>query len=213
MGKMLDEFLGDEVMMDAAQGPDEVSPPRAARGKFAYDYYRFDASETEVFADMAGDDQEQMAQVAFNAAEERSRLYVMPCEWTAWFVTPQGERYFLGRDYAQGDTITVRRQRRRSRTVRVYSVCENTPGYLPEGEPYWTRNRRQAERVAREIVKGYLEEWDDGGRPLYGVCGSARDGYEIIDLRLHHDLGRVVKVIELDVTHEEWAEYQQLNGG
>jgi hypothetical protein len=190
-----------------------VSPPPAARGKFAYDYYRFDASETEVFADMAGDDQEQMAQVAFNAAEERSRLYVMPCEWTAWFVTPQGERYFLGRDYAQGDTITVRRKRHQRKTVHIYSVVENTPGYLPEDEPYWTRNRRQAERVAHEIVRGYLEEWDDGGRPLYGVRGNARDGYEIADLHKMYDLGRVVWITDLDVTCDEWAEYQQLNGG
>jgi len=92
---------------------------------------------------------------------------------------------------------------RKSSTVKVYSVVENTPGYLPDSEPYWTRNKHDAESVAASLARELRE---DG----YTVTGSAREGDYYAE-RDSHDLGRHVSVNTLDVSREEWDEYQRLS--
>ena len=66
-----------------------------------------------------------------------------------------------------------------------YHVVENTPGYLPESDPYTTTSRRDAERYAAQLAAELREEG-------YRVRGARGDYYAERDA---DDLGRVVEVM------------------
>jgi hypothetical protein len=70
-----------------------------------------------------------------------------------------------------------------------WHVIENTPGYLPESEPFVTEDRQEAESYARDLAEELREEY---GRR--NVRGNARDGYYAS--RGANDLGRVIEVTE-----------------
>lgn len=70
---------------------------------------------------------------------------------------------------------------------RHYHVCENTPGCLPESDPYVTTSRKQAGNYAYDLAQELRIEG-------YDVTGNKRDGYygELSP----NDLGRVIDIIE-----------------
>lgn len=53
-----------------------------AKRRTVRDTYKMPAFE---YMDAAGDDEEQALQYAITAAEERTRIYAMPCTWEARF--------------------------------------------------------------------------------------------------------------------------------
>ena len=76
--------------------------------------------------------------------------------------------------------------------VRHWHVVENTPGYLPDSEPYTTASVGSARAYAQELADGYRQDSDGN----YRVVGNHRDGYGISDRDRTHDLGRVIEIIE-----------------
>ena len=80
---------------------------------------------------------------------------------------------------------------------RHYHVIENTPGYLPDSDPYITTRRADAERVASSLARELRE---DG----YKTWGSARS-WSIHAERDSSDLGRVIEIVEC--TDDLCAEY------
>jgi hypothetical protein len=77
----------------------------------------------------------------------------------------------------------------RSIVSRHWHVTENTPGYLPESDPFVTRSRSQARRHAIELRSGLREL---GYRV---VTGSIAEGTVWL-AQGTEDLGRVVEIIE-----------------
>ena len=82
-----------------------------------------------------------------------------------------------------------------------WHVVENTPGYLPESEPYVTASVESARACAQDLADGYRQDPDGD----YLVVGNRRDGYVISDRERTHDLGRVIEIIECNES-VCWAE-------
>jgi hypothetical protein len=67
-----------------------------------------------------------------------------------------------------------------------WSVVENTPGYLPEGDPIECDTKQEAYEAAKELA-GQLREAG------YRVKGNMRNGY--FGKRHKNDLGRVIEIL------------------
>lgn len=72
---------------------------------------------------------------------------------------------------------------------KVYSVVQNTPGYMPDNEPEFFRTLAEARNYALELV-AILRE--DG----YKVKGSAKDRYWRGTTGGEWDLGQVIEIYE-----------------
>ena len=66
-----------------------------------------------------------------------------------------------------------------------YHVIENTPGYMPESDPYIATSLKDAGDYALSLAR----ELREGG---YIVSGTKRTGY--YGERDSHDLGRVITI-------------------
>jgi hypothetical protein len=166
--------------------------------KKRYHYYT-----VAVPSDLSGSEQVK-AEQAITEARERARLYILPCDWHAVKV---------GENCMEDIYRVTRISRAPARdTVSIYVVCENTPGYLPDDEPYWTKNKRDAARYAASLARRYKDEYEDG-KPCYLVQGSAYDGhgYTVQRNDSDTDLGRVIDIRREQVTREDWEQYQQDN--
>lgn len=80
------------------------------------------------------------------------------------------------------------------RTRVHWHVVENTPGYLPDADPYVTAAVESARAYAQDLADRYRQDPDGD----YRVRGNRREGYAIEDRDRLYDLGRVIDIIECD---------------
>ena len=133
-------------------------------------------------------------EVAIMEAREKARLYVMPCEWTAWIV--------------DDETVQVRRRRENLRVTQNriphYHVLQGMHGgYMPDLN--WTyRTKAEAREGAVSLAREWREEWteDMEGKwgPVWRVTGSATEGHYDIELRdgSPTHLGYYISITECD---------------
>lgn len=80
--------------------------------------------------------------------------------------------------------------------AKVYVVCENVPGEMPETDPFWSRCKRVAEMFATNRAR----DWRDAG---YKVTGNRIDGYNAEE----GPLGTVIRIETTWVPRSEWERY------
>ena len=93
----------------------------------------------------------------------------------------------------------------------MYSVCVNTPGYLPESDPDVVETWEEALELADSILND--ETLDNDGEPGFAdIDADIEEGeyaiFYIYDHSRDHDLGRVVEVSLLGASKVEVTRYE-----
>jgi len=138
--------------------------------KCVYDYY-----DVYIPRDAVPDDAEcefenqDIFEIAFVEARMRTRIYAMPCVWTATLIDdPDSANYH----------VRVRRKRYSVPHLH-YHVLIGVPGYMPVTNDV-CKSRTEAECCALWYAKNFRKCWDSyNDRAVYHVEGNKRDGYEI----------------------------------
>ena len=96
----------------------------------------------------------------------------------------------------------VYRLRTPGRKYNLYTVVENTPGYLPEDDnPFRTTNLREAQSWAAQLARELVEQ---------GYCrtgGSAVDGLICLDW-CDYTYSRVIEIIAEPIDHIDFYAFK-----
>lgn len=80
----------------------------------------------------------------------------------------------------------------------MFVVIENTPGYMPDSEPYPIGSRRDALRVMVDMVRECRDSMREGGADVGGWLDRENGCAFLVDEGRPHDLGRYFEVMPVE---------------
>ena len=137
--------------------------------KFVYDYYDVHIPRDAFPETPECWVNEGVFDMAIETARHRTRIYAMPCTWTAQLI-----------DDPDSADFHVRVCRKRHRTKRShFHMLVGMPGYMPDTN-YVHRTRGDAEHGARWQAQDFRDQWNGFyDCAEYKVEGNKYNGYEI----------------------------------